>query len=732
MSRWLAVLGTLGVVVVALMAYTNNFFQQDSPNVPPGPNPPPPRPGVLNAQERPAPPTVPGGPVAQSSAIGLHGYLPIHDCQLVAIDKQDVPSQRDGKLLYVATDLDPAQPMPPEHELVRVWEFYAYVEAAKGEKVPEELRIERVVQDGQDKKTIVYRRLRDEEHVEPEDLDRVIIRRKERVLRRLREGDQVAKGQLLAMVDPNVTAAEMVNKLAKIDAAKAETEAARKTKLEARERLRTMERLFAGTIKGVVSLEDLRGADLTYLKYHYEELTKQSTIGSARAEADQVLTTLRQHEIRASTPGVVKNVAHHRGEAVKNLETLMQVINHDRIRVRGEVGMQHLPFLKLNDEVVVEPTVPVRPWMVLSGHISEVRSVAVSQKRQVVSGSDDRTVRVWDLKNGQHRLLQTPAEVRVVACTPKQASQNLCVAGGADGAIRLWDLDNLNAPPREMAERHRGPVASAAFCPNGKWCVTGGGPQDRTVQVWDVATGAQVGPDLKDHRGEVTSLQFLSPTDLISFCSDRSLIAYKLNADGTVAGKTVFSDRRSGDVPVLGVNPDPKNPQVLIDYGRELRVVSAATRQIEGVLQNTSGVANFSTMALFAPDGKTILTHSASENRLQLWRAPTKEWRGYEVRQLVWQGDQVTCGAFVPDIADDDKDNFVVTGTRDHKVVVWALPSGDEVNVLLKAKIKMIDPELESNALQVRVWAELDNPKLKNGERRLMVGQRATMVAYPK
>jgi hypothetical protein len=32
-----------------------------------------------------------------------------------------------------------------------------------------------------------------------------------------------------------------------------------------------------------------------------------------------------------------------------------------------------------------------------------------------------------------------------------------------------------------------------------------------------------------------------------------------------------------------------------------------------------------------------------------------------------------------------------VTGTRGHKVVVWSLPDADEVNVLLKAKIKLID-----------------------------------------
>ena len=73
-----------------------------------------------------------------------------------------------------------------------------------------------------------------------------------------------------------------------------------------------------------------------------------------------------------------------------------------------------------------------------------------------------------------------------------------------------------------------------------------------------------------------------------------------------------------------------------------------------------------------------------------------------------------------------------MTGTKDHKVVIWTLPSTEELSVLLKAKIKLIDQDLESNARQVRIWAELDNPRLENGRRRLMPGQMATMVAYPK
>jgi WD40 repeat protein len=206
--------------------------------------------------------------------------------------------------------------------------------------------------------------------------------------------------------------------------------------------------------------------------------------------------------------------------------------------------------------------------------------VAVGKKRQIVSASDDRTARVWDLISGMNTVLYHSTEVRAVVCTGPKAEQNLCLTGGADGIGRLWDLDNLNAAPRALADRHRGPIASVAFSPDGKLCVTGGGPQDRSVRVWNVVAGTQVGPSQMEHRGEVTSLQFLSPTLLISLGSDRSLIAWKLNADGTVTEKTAFRRPQRRRRPSASTRPGP-SAGALVDYGRD-RVVSGGDEADRG------------------------------------------------------------------------------------------------------------------------------------------------------
>src|SRR5262249_16206413 len=154
---------------------------------------------------------------------------------------------------------------------------------------------------------------------------------------------------------------------------------------------------------------------------------------------------------------------------------------------------------------------------------------------------------------------------------------------------------------------------------------------------------------LKFHRGPVTSVQFASATRLVSAGRDNRLAVWDVEEGKPPRRLRPNFDGRGGDVAQIGVSPDGKT--VLFDQGQQLRILSLDDGQLEGTLQNPSEVMNFSTMALFSPDGKTILTNvSASGGKLQLWRTPSGQARASELRQFVWANGPATCGAFSPQV----------------------------------------------------------------------------------
>ncbi|HXG10036.1 MAG TPA: HlyD family efflux transporter periplasmic adaptor subunit [Gemmataceae bacterium] len=717
MGRWLTVCGILGLVIAGLVFLAVGLPQSggggDPESSDPAPNAPAPR--QAKAAQRSQPAATSGPSVEIHNLPGVRGPLVIPGCRLVVMDRQEVPALRDGQLLFIATEPEPGEEIP-ENRTVEVEMRYLVTRVKPGEEVPASEIITVPNMAG-----VKYRRIKEGETVDAADLE--IITQRQR-LRRLAVGDRVKEGQLLALVDPRVAFDDLGIKKARVIASRADHEAAEMTAAEALSRYERQMKLYNSPGGRATPLEEVTGAKLTWDRYRFEAISKRQAITLGVHELKQAQTLLEMHAIRSKINGVIKAIYKNRGDAVKNLDPVLLIQDPDRLRVEGLVEVQHARYLEPGMEAVVEPSKPEKPELVLRGHMQEVTSVAVSPAKDalILSGSEDRTVRIWDRAEGKqlYTLRGFPAAVRAVACTA-DGDRSLGMAGVADGSVWLLRGFDRATPPvlQQLNGRHRGPVTCAAFSPEGTLLATGG--EDHLIRLWDAASGEllNTSPAEQGHRGAVTSLHFASNTELVSAGrGDNAVLVWKLGP-GAALSRIAEFPRRSGDVANLGVSPDGK--RVLFDQGKDLQVLSLQTGQIEGVLQNASPAMHFSTMALFAPkDGKVILTASAAENRLQLYRAPTATLRAAEIRQLVWPAAPATCGAFAPN------GQFLVTGMRDLTVLVWQMPDPKEVDQELKARITLVDRSLDSSTRQVRIAAELTNPGY------LLPGDTATLVIEPK
>ena len=105
-------------------------------------------------------------------------------------------------------------------------------------------------------------------------------------------------------------------------------------------------------------------------------------------------------------------------------------------------------------------------------HSRDVNSVAFSPDgKTIVSGSDDRTLKVWDAG--------TPAR------PIPHLAQNLSAPTLAAASLEL---------KAEKQDAHSGSVFSVAFSPDGKTIVSGS--RDQTLKVWDAGTPARPIPHL--------------------------------------------------------------------------------------------------------------------------------------------------------------------------------------------------------------------------------------------
>jgi WD40 repeat protein/predicted Ser/Thr protein kinase len=115
-----------------------------------------------------------------------------------------------------------------------------------------------------------------------------------------------------------------------------------------------------------------------------------------------------------------------------------------------------------------------------SGHTGPVYALAFSPDgRRLVSGGEDRVVRVWDVGTGECQELPGHTETVYAAAFHPQGTR--LATAGRDRTVWLWDLARGEAVVRLPG--HALYIWSLAFSPDGKTLASGSG--DQTVRLWD-------------------------------------------------------------------------------------------------------------------------------------------------------------------------------------------------------------------------------------------------------
>lgn len=142
--------------------------------------------------------------------------------------------------------------------------------------------------------------------------------------RRLRVGDKVKEGQLLARVNDELARNDVDIAETKVEAAVADKIASEKTRDVAKNRYDAMATARKLNPRSV-SEDEMVGGELTWQRYIVEAKAKAVAVRVAEREVRRAQAVLRMHEIRSPVNGVIRAIYKKRGEAVKNLEAVLQI-----------------------------------------------------------------------------------------------------------------------------------------------------------------------------------------------------------------------------------------------------------------------------------------------------------------------------------------------------------------------------------------------------------------------
>jgi len=139
------------------------------------------------------------------------------------------------------------------------------------------------------------------------------------------------------------------------------------------------------------------------------------------------------------------------------------------------------------------------------GHTKDVLSVAFSaDNRQIISGSRDKTVKLWNTLADCKYTIQDEGHTDWVSCvrfSPSTANP-LIVSAGWDKMVKVWNLTNCKLKTNHGG--HHGYLNTITISPDGSLCASGG--KDARAMLWDLNDGKHL--YTLDHTEPINSLVF--------------------------------------------------------------------------------------------------------------------------------------------------------------------------------------------------------------------------------
>jgi WD40 repeat protein len=187
----------------------------------------------------------------------------------------------------------------------------------------------------------------------------------------------------------------------------------------------------------------------------------------------------------------------------------------------------------------------------LKGHTDSVNYVTFSQDgTRVVSGSEDKTARIWNATTGKMEA-KLEGHTRGVSLVAFSQDGSQVVSGSDDKTVRIWNV--TTGEMEAELKGHTDWIDSIAFSQDGSRVVTG--LPDKTIRIWNAITG-EMEAKLEGHMAMVKPVVLsLDTSGVIPRSFDEVTACIRKALTSKLESQLLFSISRDGDW-ILGTHSD--------------------------------------------------------------------------------------------------------------------------------------------------------------------------------
>jgi WD40 repeat protein len=290
------------------------------------------------------------------------------------------------------------------------------------------------------------------------------------------------------------------------------------------------------------------------------------------------------------------------------------------------------------------------------GHTDAVRACAVTPDgRRMLSGSADRTLKVWDLPTGRLVATLEGHADAVLACAVTPDGRR-AISGSADRTLKVWDLPSGRVTA--TLEGHAGWVRACAVTPDGRRAISAS--DDRTLELWDLRAGRRIAT-LAGHTDWITACA-IAPDGrrAISASDDRTLKVWDLETGRVLA----TLEGHASWVHACAVTPDGRR----VVSGSDDRTLKVWDLETGRVLASFEAHTTAVRACAVLPDGRRAISASV-DGTLKIWDLDA----GRLAATLEGHADAVVACAVTPD------GRRVISGSDDGTLKIWDPDAGREV-----------------------------------------------------